>query len=427
MSNISKQTLTRRQVVAAMAATTGTLALPHLARAQASARVVVVGGGFGGASCARALRKSGSKLDVTLIEPNATFTCCPLSNEVIAGLRDIAAQQFAYDKIAAEGVRVIAQAANAVDPQTRTVMLADGSKLAYDRLVLSPGIDLDFKAVQGYDETAAEIMPHAYKAGAQTLLLRQQIEAMDDGGVVAIAVPANPMRCPPAPYERASLIAHYLKANKPRSKVLILDAKDEFSQQRLFERAWSELYGGRIERIPLSQGGRVTEVNPADRTIVTEFGDYNPQVANIIPPQKAGGIATAAGATDHTGWCPIDPMTFASKLVPDIHVIGDACLGGGIPKSASAAQAQGKACAAIIVAQLAGRTPGSTTLTGICYNTVAPGYAFSLSGVYQPKGDIFGEVEGGGTSPVDAPRETRAKEADAAIAWYKAVTVDAFG
>jgi sulfide dehydrogenase [flavocytochrome c] flavoprotein chain len=427
MSIISKQALTRRQIVAGIAATTATLAHPYVARAQASARVVVVGGGFGGASCARALRKADPKLDVALIEPSAIFTSCPLSNEVIAGLRDIAAQQFTYEKIAADGVRVIAQAASAIDPRARTVKLADGSTLAYDRLVLSAGIDLDFEAVQGYDEAAAEQMPHGYKAGPQTLLLKRQIEAMDDGGVVAIAVPANPMRCPPAPYERASLIAHYLKTNKPRSKVLILDAKDEFSQQRLFERAWTELYGGLIERVPLSQGGRVTEVNASDRTIVTEFGNYNPQVANIIPPQKAGRIATIAGATDHTGWCPIDPVTFASKLVPDTHVVGDACLGGGIPKSAAAAQAQGKACAAIISAQLAGKTSERPTLTGVCYNTVAPGYAFSLSGVYQPKGDIFGEVEGGGTSPLDAPRETRAKEADAAVAWYKTLTVDAFG
>jgi NADPH-dependent 2,4-dienoyl-CoA reductase/sulfur reductase-like enzyme len=426
MSIDPQHALTRRQVVAAMAAA-GTLALPHVARAQAAARVVVVGGGFGGASCARALRKADPKLDVTLIEPNATFTSCPLSNEVIAGLRDIDAQQFTYQKIAAEGVRVIAQAAAAIDPQARKVTLADGSALPYDRLVLSPGIDLDFGAVQGYDEAAAEQLPHAYKAGAQTLLLRRQIESMDDGGVVAIVVPANPMRCPPAPYERASLIAHYLKASKPRSKVLVLDAKDEFSQQRLFERAWNELYGALIERIPLSQGGRVTEVNVADRTIVTEFGNYNPQVANIIPPQKAGRIAATASATDHTGWCPIDPMTFASKLVPDVHVIGDACLGGGIPKSAAAAQAQGKACAAVIAAQLAGKAPERPTLTGVCYNTVAPGYAFSLSGVYQPKGDIFAEMEGGGTSPVDAPREMRAKEADAANAWYKTLTVDAFG
>lgn len=427
MPNDPKQALTRRQVVAGMAVTTSAVAYPHVLRAKTAAHVVVIGGGFGGASCARALRKSDPKLEVTLIEPNATFTSCPFSNEVIAGLRDITAQQFTYDKIANDGVRVIAQAATAIDAQGHRITLADGSTLSYDRLVLSPGIDLDFSALQGYDETASAKMPHAYKAGEQTLLLRRQIEAMEDGGTIAIAVPANPMRCPPAPYERASLIAHYLKANKPRSKVLILDAKDTFSQQKLFEQAWKELYGGLIERIPLSQGGRVTAVDVATGTIVTEFGNYNPQVANIIPPQKAGRVATLAGAADHTGWCPIDPVTFASKLVPDIHVIGDACLGGGIPKSAAAAQAQGKACAAAIVAQLAGKAPETPTLTGICYNIVAPGYGFSLTGVYQPKGEIFAEVEGSRTSPLDAPREIRAKEAATAETWFKTLTGDAFG
>jgi NADPH-dependent 2,4-dienoyl-CoA reductase/sulfur reductase-like enzyme len=427
MSIELKQTLTRRRIVAGMAVSATVVALPHLARAQTAARVVVIGGGFGGASCARALRRIDPKLEVTLIDPNAVFTACPFSNEVIAGLREIAAQQFSYEKIAAEGVRVIAQAAVAVDPQAHKVTSADGSTLAYDRLVLSPGIDLDFGALQGYDEAASEKMPHAYKAGAQTLLLRRQIEAMEDGGTVTIAVPANPSRCPPAPYERASLIAHYLKARKPRSKVLILDAKDTFSQQKLFEQAWSELYGGLIERISLSQGGRATAVDAATNTIITEFGNYTSDVANVIPPQKAGRIAVLAGAADHTGWCPIDPASFASKLVPDIHVIGDACLGGGIPKSAAAAQAQGKACAAVIVAQLAGKTPETSTLTGVCYSTVAPGYAFSLAGVYQPKGDIFAEIEGGGTSPVDAPRELRAREAASAETWFKTVTVDAFG
>jgi NADPH-dependent 2,4-dienoyl-CoA reductase/sulfur reductase-like enzyme len=419
--------LTRRQIVAGMAIGTAVLARPHISRAQGAARVIVIGGGFGGASCARALRRLDPKLQITLVEPNAVFTACPFSNEVIAGLREIGAQQFSYERIAAEGVRVAAQAATGIDPDHRRITLADGSALVYERLVLSPGIDINFKALEGYDGAASATMPHAYKAGEQTLLLRQQIEAMTDGGVVAISVPANPSRCPPAPYERASLIAHYLKAHKPRSKVLILDAKDTFSQQKLFETAWSELYGGLIERISLSQGGRVTSVDPASKTVVTEFGNYTPDVANIIPPQQAGRIAALAGAADHTGWCPIDPTTFASKLAPDVHVIGDACLGGGIPKSAAAAQAQGKACAAVIVAQLAGRTLDASTLTGVCYSIVAPGYAFSLAGVYRPKDDIFAEIEGGGASPLDAPRELRAREADEADTWFKTITVDAFG
>jgi sulfide dehydrogenase [flavocytochrome c] flavoprotein subunit len=417
---------TRRDVARGISATIAASMLPWPSLAQSAARIVVIGGGFGGASCARVLRQLDAKLQVTLIEPSRIFTACPFSNEVIAGLRELQAQQFKYDGIAAEGINVIAQAATKIDPQARSVGLADGGSISYDRLVLSPGIDLRFDALPGYDEAAALKMPHAWKAGEQTILLRKQIEAMEDGGTVVLAVPAAPLRCPPAPYERASLIAHYLKNKKPRSKILILDAKDGFSQQRLFEAAWKELYPGMIERIALSQGGRVTSVDPATNTIVTDFGNYTAEVASVIPPQKAGRIADIAGAADNTGWCPIDPISFTSKLVPNIHVIGDATIAGGIPKSASAAHAQGKACAAAIVNMLSGKPPETPRLTGACYNTVAPGYAFSLSGIYQPKDGQFAEVEGA-TSAVDAPRDVRAREAEAAENWFKKITVDIFG
>jgi sulfide dehydrogenase [flavocytochrome c] flavoprotein subunit len=417
---------TRRDVARGLAASSAALAFPCPAFAQSAARVVVIGGGFGGASCARALKKF-PKLDVTLVEPKTFYFACPFSNEAIAGLREFEAQQFSYDRIAAEGVNVIGQTAVKVDAGARTVGLADGTSLGYDRLVLSPGIELRFDALPGYDQTAAMKMPHAWIAGEQTLLLRRQLEAMDDGGTVVLAVPAAPLRCPPAPYERASLIAHYLKTRKPRSKVLILDAKDGFSQQRLFEQAWKELYPDMIERVALSQGGRVTSVDPATNTIITDFGNYTADVANVIPPQKAGRIAELAGAADHTGWCPIDPVTFASKLVPNIHVIGDACIAGAIPKSASAANAQARACAAAVVSLLAGKAPEPPRLTGACFNTVAPGYAFSLSGVYAPKDGLYNEVEGGGTSPLDAPREVRAEEAETALQWFGSITADTFG
>jgi sulfide dehydrogenase [flavocytochrome c] flavoprotein subunit len=418
---------TRRDVARGLAASAASLAFACPSFAQGAARVVLIGGGFGGASCARALRQADPKLQVTLIEPKTFYFACPFSNEAIAGLREFEAQQFRYDRIAAEGVIVVAQTAVKVDAQARTVGLADGTSLGYDRLVLSPGISLRFDALPGYDEAAATKMPHAWIAGEQSLLLRRQLEAMDDGGVVVLAVPAAPLRCPPAPYERASLIAHYLKTKKPRSKVLILDAKDGFSQQRLFEQAWKELYPDMIERIALSQGGRVTSVEPATNSIVTDFGNYTADVANVIPPQKAGRIAELAGAADNTGWCPIDPVTFESKLVPNIHVIGDACIAGAIPKSASAANAQAKACVAAVVSLLAGKSPESPRLTGACFNTVAPGYAFSLSGVYAPKDGLFNEVEGGGTSPLDAPREVRAQEAETALTWFTTITADAFG
>src|SRR5262245_29810820 len=185
-------------------------------------------------------------------------------------------------------------------------------------------------------------MPHAWKAGDQTVLLRQQLEAMPDGGLVVISAPANPFRCPPGPYERASLIAHYLKTKKPRSKLLLLDAKDAFSKQRLFQAAWAELYPGLLEWVPLSTGGNVTAVAPPSLTVVTDFARQQAAVANVIPPQKAGRIAEAAGVADRSGWCPIDPTTFESTLVPGIHVIGDAAIAGAMPKSAFAANSQAK-------------------------------------------------------------------------------------
>ena len=418
--------VTRRDVARGIAAVAAMAALPCPSLAQSPARVAVIGGGFGGASCARALRQLDGRLQVSLIEPDRVFTACPFSNEVIGGLRELGQQQFTYDRIAAEGVTVIAKAAAKIDPERRTVELADGNSLTWDRLVLAPGIDMRFDALPGYDEAASARMPHAWKAGEQTVLLRKQIEAMDDGGVVVLAVPSAPLRCPPAPYERACLIAHYLKASKPRSKILILDAKDGFSQQRLFENAWKELYPGMIERIALSQGGRVTSVDPATNSIITDFGNYTASVANVIPPHKAGRIAEIAGAVDKTGWCPIDPVTFASRLVPDIHVIGDAAIAGGIPKSASAASAQGKACAAAIVKAFSGKSPEMPRLNGACYNTVAPGYAFSLKGIYQPRDGQFAEAEVS-ISPVDAPREVRQREAEQALDWFNTITADAFG
>src|SRR3982074_3829851 len=354
--------MTRRNVVRGIAASAASFAFPCPSNAQSVARIVVIGGGFGGPSGAGALRRIDPNRQGPLIEPNRTFTACPFSNEVIAGLREIEAQQFSYDRIIAEGVTVIAEAAVRIDPQTRIVGLANGQSLRYDRLVLAPGIDLRFDALPGYDEAAAARMPHAWKAGEQTVLLRKQLEAMDDGGLVALAVPASPLRCPPGPYERASLIAHYLKTRKPRSKIIILDAKDAIPQQRLFENAWTELYPGMIERVSLSQGGRVVSVDPATNTIVTDFGNYTAQVANVIPPQKAGRIAEIAGAADNTGWCPIDPVTFASTLAPKLDLIGDACIVAGTPQPAPPANAQAKACAAAVASLISGAAPPTPKL-----------------------------------------------------------------
>ena len=342
------------------------------------------------------------------------ITACPFSNLVIAGLRDLRDQQFGYDRLRAAGVELAAQSATAVDPQARAVTLADGTNLPYDRLIVAPGIDISWDALPGYDEAAAEHMPHAWKAGPQTTLLRRQLDAMKDGGLVVMSAPANPFRCPPGPYERASLIAWYLKTRKPRSKLIVLDAKDAFSKQKLFEKAWAELYPGLLEWVPLSSGGKLVSVDPAALTLTTDFETYKADVANVIPPQRAGHIAELAGVADRSGWCPIDPVTFASTLQPNIHVIGDAAIAGAMPKSAFAANAQAKVCAAAVASLLAGNRPQSPKLINTCYSLAAPEYGFSVAGVYHPADGKLADVEGaGGVSPLDAP-ERRAQAGGAA-------------
>ncbi len=400
---------------------------PALAQG-AVGRVVVIGGGFAGATCARMLKRFDPRLSVTLVEENPTFTACPFSNEVIAGLRDLRLQQFNYEQLAEMGVALVLLRAAAVDSQARVVTLADGTRLSYDRLVVAPGIDVRWDGLPGYSEAAAERMPHAWKAGAQTMLLRRQLEAMEDGGLVVISAPANPYRCPPGPYERASLIAHYLKTKKPRSKLILLDAKDAFSKQKLFQNAWKELYPGLLEWVPLSSGGKVTSVDPAALTLATDFQAYKPAVANVIPPQKAGHIAELAGVADRSGWCPIDPVTFESALQPNIHVIGDAAIAGAMPKSAFAANAEAKVCAAAVAALLAGNAPATPKLINACYSLVAPDYGISVAGVYQPANGQLVEVAGSaGVSPLDAPAATRAAEAKIADGWFRTLTAEVFG
>ncbi|HYZ61078.1 MAG TPA: NAD(P)/FAD-dependent oxidoreductase [Acetobacteraceae bacterium] len=403
------------------------LAAPFVAKAQTGPRVVVVGGGFGGATCARWLRQARPELDVTLVEANPDYLACPFSNEVVAGMRELEAQRFTYEHLG-EALRLARGTAAGVDAGARRVALEDGSSLPYDRLVLAPGIDLRFDALPGYTEAAVERMPHAWKAGPQTLLLRDQLRAMPDGGTVVMTVPANPYRCPPGPYERASLIAYYLKTQKPRSKLIVLDAKDAFSKQKLFQQAWAQLYPDNLQWVSLSDGGKVTSVDPAAMTLQTDFETYTAAVANVIPPQRAGRIAQAAGVADRTGWCPVDPVTFESRLVPGIHVIGDAAIMGAMPKSAFSANAQAKVCAAAVLALLDGQSPEEPRLINTCYSIVAPEYGISIAGVYKPVGGQLTDIEGaGGTSPLEAPAEFRAQEAQYADVWFQTITRQVFG
>jgi len=419
---------TRRAFLGGGAATASTALLAVPALAQATARVVVLGGGFAGATCAGELQQAEPRFTVTLIEGNPTYTACPFSNSVIAGLRTIAEQRFGYDALRNAGVSVINDFARTIDPQRRLVFVSGNSALGYDRLVLAPGIDFRWDALPGYDEAATAQMPHAWKAGEQTLLLRRQLEAMPDGGTVVISAPANPFRCPPGPYERASLIAYYLKTKKPRSKLIVLDAKDSFSKQRLFQAAWQRLYPGLLEWVSLSNGGKVTKVDPASRSLMTDFATYKADVANVIPPQRAGHIAEIAGVADQTGWCPIDPVTFESRLQPGVHVIGDAAIAGAMPKSAFAANAQAKVCAGAVAALLHDETPPPPKLINTCYSLVAPDYGISIAGVYHPVNGQLADVEGaGGLSPTDAAPEIRRLEASYAEAWFRTVTAETFG
>ena len=404
------------------------LAAPSLASAQGAARVVVVGGGFGGATAARTLKQLDPKLGVTLVEPNPIYTACPFSNSVLANLREMSQQQFRYDGIKAAGVTVAETSATAIDALARTVTLADGTQLSWDRLVLSPGIDFDWGAIPGYDEAAAQKMPHAWKAGAQTVLLRQQLQDMRDGGLVVMSSPPNPFRCPPGPYERASLIAYWLSIWKPKSKLLLLDSKDAFSKQRLFQDGWAQLYPGTIEWVPLSKGGKVTSVDPATLTLTTEFGSHKADVANVIPPQKAGAIAAKAGVADRTGWCPVEPVAFESTLQRGIHVLGDAAIMGAMPKSAFAANAQAKVCAAAIVELLAGRAPQQPLLINTCYSLLAADYGISIAGVYRPDKGLLADIPGaGGVSPLSAVGGLRGQEALYASSWFRTITAETFG
>ncbi len=417
--------VTRRGALAGIATSAAAFAAPAVF-AQAKPRVAVVGGGFAGATCARSLAAMG--VAVTLIEADQRYVACPFSNLVLHGSRDIGQQTFGFESVRKAGVDVVFARAERIDPEARRVRLSQGEAIAYDRLVLAPGVDMRFDALPGYDEAAAERMPHAWKAGTQTVLLRKQLEAMEDGGVVVMSVPPNPFRCPPGPYERASLIAHYLKTHKPRSKLIVLDSKDTFSKQKLFLAAWQELYPNHLEWVSLAGGGKTIEVDARDLTVLTEFGRHKGAVVNVIPPQRAGAIAAASGLVDRSHWCPIDPVSFESRLAPNVHVIGDAAIAGAMPKSAFSANAQAKHCALAIAMMLRGEQPAAPKLVNTCYSLVAPDYGISVAGVYQPSKGLLADVDGaGGTSPGGTSREFRAREAVYADAWFKIITESVYG
>lgn len=420
--------LSRRQFIAGSGALLAAPALIRSAHGATAAKIVIVGGGFGGTSLARYLKRRSPELEVTLVERDTQFVTCPSSNGVIAGLWDMDQISFGYDGVRAAGVQIIHDSAAAIDPKAKIVTLAGGEILPYDFLAVSPGVQMVWSSIEGYDAEAAEVMPHAWQAGAQTKLLRSQLEAMDDGGVVVIGVPTPPFRCPPGPYERASLIADYLSRNKPKSKVLVLDANESFSKQPLFEEAWDRLYPGMVEWIPGSQSGLVMAVDPSTMTVSTSFDDYQPAVANIIPGQRAGEIAISTGLDAGKGYCSVDPVTFESVVHPGIYVLGDAALAGAMPKSGFSANSQAKACGAAILASIAGQEVAPSKLTNVCYSLADAKYGFSIADVYTvSEGTLTGVYQDQRTTPLEAPLEDHALEAQYTHAWYNTITAEMFG
>ena len=413
-----------------IAGASAVLGLPSIAYGQSSARVVVIGGGFGGATAARYLKKASPQLTVTLVEPNRRFVTCPYSNLVIGGWRKLDSISFGYDKLAKAGITVVHDTAAAIEHDRKRVRLAGGRMLPYDRLIVSPGIDVRWGAITGYDEKAASAMPHAWKAGEQTLLLRRQLEAMPDGGLFVMAAPGNPFRCPPGPYERVSMVASYLKQSKPRSKILVLDAKENFSKQPLFQDAWAKLYPGMVEWVPVGKDGKVVKVDAKAKTLETEFGQvHKAAVANVIPPQFAGRIARDSGLADQSGWCPIEPMSFESKLVKGVHVVGDATIAAPMPKSGFAANSQAKVAAVAAVAMLQGKALAPAGMVNTCYSHVGKDYAISVANVFRvtPDRGLIEVPDSGGTSPRQWEDENRRLESVYADGWYASITGDMFG
>ena len=391
------------------------------------ARVVVIGGGFAGATAAKYLRLwSQQRVAVTLVEPQPRFLSCPLSNLVLAGERELSDLTLDYDQLSSRhGVNRVMERATAIDPQRRRVRLASGTELPYDRLIVAPGVDFDYSEMPGMNRPGAQqAVPHAWKAGAQTLALRRQLQAMPDGGVFAISIPPAPYRCPPGPYERACLVAHYLSRHKPRSKVLVLDANpDLISKGALFRQAWAERYSGLVEYRP---GHRVVDVDVAQQTFKLDFHeDVRADVLNLIPPMRAGDIALEAGlATAQQRWCEVDFLSFESKVVERIHVLGDALRAApASPKSAHMANQHGKACASAVLALLSGDAPNPLPLyNNTCYSFVDAQQAMHVASVYRyeaSRATMLPVPGAGGLSERPSALEGRQ-----AMAWAKGIWAD---
>ncbi|MHA7776746.1 FCSD flavin-binding domain-containing protein [Roseibium sp. M-1] len=421
--------LTRRHFGLLLGAGTTTLAMPFYARAQGKPRAVVIGGGAGGATAARYMAKdAGEDLNVTLIEANPLYTTCFFSNLYLGGYRDFESITHGYDKLASNyGISVVNGMADSVDRDAREVVMADGSRVPYDRLIVAPGIDLIYDSVPGYSEEAAEIMPHSWKAGPQTQLLKAKLDAIENGQQIVMVAPPNPYRCPPGPYERVSMMAHVLKQKGfTDAKIIVIDPKDKFSKQGLFQEGWEKHYPGMVEWYGPDVHGGIKSVNPATGEVETDLDTFKGALVNVIPAQKAGMIAAKAGLTNDGGFCPIDPKSMRSTADENIFVIGDASIAGDMPKSGFSANSQAKVAAMAVRGDLTGSKVFPAKYSNTCWSLIETNDGVKVGAQYAPTDEKIASTSSfiSQTGEDAALRQATYEES---IGWYNGITADIFG
>lgn len=419
-------TINRRHFVGLLGASAATLAMPSLSLGQAKPRVVVIGGGAGGATAARYIAKdSKGAIDVTLIEASKQYYTCFFSNLYLGGFRDYASIGHTYDGLAVNhGVNVVHDWASSVDAANKTVKLASGATVPYDKLILSPGIDMKYDSVPGYSVEAQDTMPHGWKSGSQVQLIKAQVEAMKEGGTFVMVPPPNPFRCPPGPYERVSMIAHILKKKNPTAKIIVVDQKPKFSKQALFMEGWEKNYPGMVEWIGSDIHGGIKNVNPETLEIETDLDTFKADAASVVPAQKAGSISMAAGVTDGD-WAPIIPATMASKADPNIHVLGDASVASAMPKSGFSANSQAKVCANAVRGALTGSKVFEPRFANTCWSLIDTDNGVKVGANYKAGAEKIEVVDKfiSKTGESDDVRKATYQESEG---WYNGITADMF-
>ena len=421
--------LTRRQFGLITGASAAALTLPTYLRAQDKPRVVVIGGGAGGATAARYIAKdSDGAINVTLIDDSEMFTTCFFSNLYVGGFRSFESITHSYDTLQSSyGITKVTGRATGVDRAAKTVTMADGSTIPYDRLVVSPGIDLIWDSVEGYSEELSQTAPHAWKAGEQTKILKAGVDAIENGQQILMVAPPNPYRCPPGPYERASMMAHVLKSKGlTDAKIIILDPKDKFSKQGVFQEGWEKHYPGMIEWYGPDVHGGIESIDVKAGTVETGLDTFKGAFMNVIPAQKAGAIAAAAGLTNDSGFCPIDPTSMRSTVDDAIFVIGDACIAGDMPKSGFSANSQAKVAAMNVRADLVGSKVFPAKYANTCWSLIETGDSIKVGAQYAPGDGKIASTQGfiSQMNEEDALRKANFEES---VGWYAGITADMFG